>query len=87
MEVNATMARIAVEDGLQDIKDALQNSGHEVVSLDATNLINCQCCVISGIDKDVTGIADRATEASVINANGLTTAEVVDQVNQRVNML
>ncbi|KPV59435.1 hypothetical protein QJ48_10970 [Paenibacillus sp. A3] len=79
------MARIAVENSLQDVKDALQQSGHEVVSVDNANLQNCDCCVISGQDKDVLGIAETATKASVINAQGMTSDQIVERVNQSLS--
>ena len=74
------MARIAVEDSLDAVKQALQNSGHEVVSMD--NLDNIDCAVISGLDNNVMGISDRATKASVIDASGMTADEVVRRVDQ-----
>lgn len=75
------MARIAVEDSLNHIKQALQNSGHEVLSM-SENMENCDCCVISGADKDVMGIADRAVQGAVINAQGMTAEEVVRRVDE-----
>lgn len=84
MGVN-TMAKIAVEGSMQDVQSALQSSGHEVVTMNESNIQGCQCCVISGQDKNVMGMADRATQASVINAEGMTADEIVAQVNQRVN--
>lgn len=78
------MAKIAVEDSLTNVKQALQNNGHEVVSMDAANLSGCDCCVISGQDKDMMGMADTATKASVVNAQGITADEVVQQVNSRL---
>jgi hypothetical protein len=86
MGVNIQMARVAVEGNMQDVKSALQNSGHEVVTMDEQSVNNCQCCVITGQDKNVMGMADRATQASVINAEGMTAEEVVAQVNQRVQV-
>lgn len=79
------MAKIAVEGSMQDVQSALENSGHEVVTMNESNIQGCQCCVISGQDKNVMGMADRATQASVINAEGMTADEIVAQVNQRVN--
>ncbi|GIP36153.1 YkuS family protein [Paenibacillus sp. J2TS4] len=79
------MARIAVENTLGDVKNALQNSGHEVMHLDENSVQNCDCCVISGLDQNVMGIAVPETQASVINAQGMTAEEVVNQVNQRIN--
>ncbi|WP_019532622.1 YkuS family protein [Paenibacillus ginsengihumi] len=78
------MARIAVENSLQSVKEALQQSGHDVVSMEGGGLEGCDCCVISGQDKNVMGMAETATQASVINAQGMTAEEVLQQVNQRL---
>ncbi|WP_248927758.1 YkuS family protein [Paenibacillus hamazuiensis] len=75
--------KVAVENSLSHLKEALQNSGCEIVSMD--NLANADCCVISGQDKNMMGMAETATKASVINADGLTDDEVVQQVKQRAN--
>jgi len=79
------MARIAVEDSLDSVKQALQNSGHEVVSMD--NMDSVDCAVISGIDNNVMGISDRATKASVIDATGMTADEVVRRVDQSLQQM
>lgn len=75
------MAKIAVENSLTNVKQALQDNGHEVVSLSA-GLDACDCCVISGEDKNMMGIADRATKASVVNAEGMTADEVARRVDE-----
>jgi hypothetical protein len=76
------MAKIAVEDSLTNIKQALQNSGHEVVSLGASNMQDCQYCVISGQDENMMGMANVETQGSVINASGLTADQVLEQVSR-----
>lgn len=78
------MAKIAVENSLSDVRQQLESSGHQVVSMDAESLQGCDCCVISGQDKNMMGIAETATQASVINAQGMSADEVVQQVNERV---
>ena len=78
------MAKIAVENSLTNVKQALENSGHQVVSMDTGSVQNCDCCVISGQDKNMMGFAQTATQASVINADGLSADEVVRQVNDRL---
>jgi hypothetical protein len=75
------MAKVAVEDSLGTVKAALQNSGHQVVTM-SNNLDDCACCVISGQDKNVMGMADAVTSASVINAEGMTDDEIVRRVDQ-----
>lgn len=78
------MATIAVENSLSNVKQVLESSGHQVVSMEDGNVQNCDCCVISGQDKNMMGIAETATNASVINAQGMSVEEVVQQVNQCV---
>jgi hypothetical protein len=75
-------AKVAVEQGLSDVNQALQNNGFEVVGMDAAG--SCACCVISGQDMNMMGIADTYTQATVVNANGLTADEVVRQVQNAV---
>jgi len=76
------MAKVAVEQTLSDVKDALQSSGFEVVSIEQAE--SAACCVISGQDKNMLGIADTVSTASVINADGLTATQVVEQVERSV---
>jgi hypothetical protein len=75
--------KVAVEESLNHLKQMLQNNGCEVVSMN--NLSDADCCVISGQNKNFMGIAETATKASIINAEGLTDEEIVEQVKQRVN--
>ncbi len=79
------MAKIAVEDTLNDVKQALQNEGLEVVGMTNANAGDCACCVISGQDENMMGMADAVTNASVINAEGMSTSDIVNQVKSRVN--
>ena len=78
------LAKIAVEDSLSQVKDTLSSQGHQVVSLDANNAADCDCCVISGQDQNMMGMAETVTKAPVINADGLSASEIADQVQQRV---
>lgn len=76
------MARIAVEPSLTDVKQLLQENGHEVVNMDQAT--NCSCCVVTGQDLNVMGMSNTSTNASVINAEGKTAREIVDQVLQSI---
>lgn len=78
------MAKIAVAEGLQYVRDALQNNGYEVINLEGENVPACDCCVITGLDQNMMGIADTATDVSVINAEGLTAEQVLEEVKQRI---
>jgi len=78
------VARIGVEGTLTDVKDALQSKGHDCVDLRNEDDANgCDCCVVSGQDKDVMGMADSSIQGAVINADGMTANEVCDAVEAR----
>jgi len=79
------MARIGVEPSLSNVKEALERVGHEVIDLHSEqDAQNCEFAVISGQDKDMMGIANVITSGSVINAQGATTNEVCQMVNERI---
>lgn len=74
------MSKIAVEDSLSSVKQALQSSGYEVTSLNQAD--GASCVVISGMDQNVMGFAEAVTSASVINAHGLTDEEIIQEVSR-----
>lgn len=78
------MARIGVEDTLGNVKQYLESQGHQVVAMNEANMQNCDCCVISGQDQNMVGMADVVTKAPVINADGMTAAEVLEAVNRNI---
>ncbi|WP_410981878.1 YkuS family protein [Bacillus cereus] len=79
------MAKIGVENSLTDVQQALQQKGYEVVSLRSENdAQGCDCCVVTGLDSNVMGISNVATKGSVIEASGLTTDEICQQVESRL---
>jgi hypothetical protein len=50
------------------------------------NASGADCCVISGQDDNVMGISEIATKASIINAEGMTADQVLEEVNQRAGL-
>lgn len=83
-EVN-NMAKIGVENTLTNVQQALQQKGHDVVSLQSeSDVQGCDCCVISGQDSNVAGISNAVIKGSVIDARGLTTDEICQQVESRI---
>lgn len=83
-EVN-NMAKIGVENSLTNVQQALQQKGHDVVSLQSeSDVQGCDCCVISGQDSNVAGISNAVIKGSVIDARGLTTDEICQQVESRI---
>ncbi|MGJ9458587.1 YkuS family protein [Oceanobacillus sp. CF4.6] len=80
------MARIGVEGTLTDVKTALMEMGHEIIDLRTENdAANCDCCVISGQDKDVMGMQSTSIEGPVINAQGQNAEEVCQMVNAKLS--
>jgi hypothetical protein len=79
------MTKIGVEDSLTNISEALREKGYDVVSLkQESDAKDCSCCVISGIDSNIMGMQDIATQGSVIEANGMSAEEVCRQIEQRL---
>lgn len=77
------MPKVAVENNLDSVKNMLQQNGYEVVNLEGESVPDCDCCVISGLDHNMMGMANTATDVSVINAEGLTDDEIMEQIRQR----
>lgn len=42
-------------------------------------------CVVTGLDTNVMGIQDAKTKASIIEANGMTANEIVQEIKSRLN--
>ncbi|MDP4163271.1 MAG: YkuS family protein [Bacillota bacterium] len=79
------MAKIGVEQSLTNIQQALREKGHDVVELkQEADAKDCEFCVVSGIDSNVMGMQDSTTNASVIEANGLSADEVCQQVENKL---
>ncbi|MFE8694806.1 YkuS family protein [Cytobacillus sp. FJAT-53684] len=79
------MKKVAVEQSLTNISEALREKGYDVVDLNsAADVENCSACVVSGQDSNVMGMQDALTKASVIEASGLSADEVCQQVEQRL---
>jgi len=81
-----SVARIGVESTMTDVEEALVAQGHEVVHMEnAEDAAGCDCCVVSGQQENVMGMADTTTNASVISAQGLTADEVCQRVDESVS--
>jgi hypothetical protein len=79
------MARIAVEESLTAVSEALKEKGYEVVALrNESDLDGADCCVITGQDKNVMGIQTTATKSPVIDASGMDANEVCEAVEQNL---
>ncbi|MFC3884287.1 YkuS family protein [Bacillus songklensis] len=79
------MAKIGVEGSLTNVQQALQERGYDVVKLrQESDVQGCDCCVITGLDSNIMGIANAVIAGPVIEANGLTAEEVCQQIESKL---
>lgn len=80
------MAKIGVEESLTNVQEALRAMGYEVVQIRNENdMENCDCCVITGLEENVMGIASSVPEGAVIDARGYSADEICEQIQHRMN--
>lgn len=76
--------RIAVEDGLDNVKQALRAQGFEVTKVHQGTMNGVAAAVVTGGSDNFMGIADtQGNKFPVITAAGLTAQEIVKQVQER----
>ncbi|ARA97312.1 MULTISPECIES: YkuS family protein [Geobacillus] len=79
------MAKIGVEQSLTDVQQVLKERGYDVVPLRSEqDARGCDCCVITGLDTNVTGIQNTITSGPVIEASGLTAEEICQKIEQKL---
>lgn len=80
--------KIAVEQSLTNVSEALREKGYDVVDLKTTADVsantNCSAYVVTGIDSNMMGMQDVSTTAPIIEASGLSAEEVCEEVEQRL---
>ena len=72
---------IAVDDDLANVRQFLQNNGYDTVSFER-GMQNAKVIVVSGMDRDLFGDERITTDATVIEASGLTAEEVLEEVER-----
>ncbi|MEK3886251.1 YkuS family protein [Bacillus sp. FSL K6-3431] len=79
------MATIGVERSLTNVQQALLDKGYNVVPIhNESDIKNCDCCVVSGVDSNIMGIQTAVIQGSVIEASGLTAEEVCQAVENKI---
>lgn len=74
---------IAVEPGLEPVREELRRRGFRTVDLDA-DLAGVDAVVVRGTDANLLDRQDILTRAPVIEAAGLTARQVADEVSRRL---
>ncbi|KGG80790.1 YkuS family protein [Caloranaerobacter azorensis] len=74
--------KIAVEDGLKNMRDFLSSRGYDVENLSNTknNLDSYDAVIVSGQDSNFMGMYDSVTKKPVIDATGKSPQDVYDQL-------
>jgi hypothetical protein len=76
---------IAVEDGLDNIREMLEDEGYRVVDLEE-QAKNIDAVVLTGMDDDLMGIANMDTEGFVIDASGRQPEEILYDLEKHFRM-
>lgn len=74
------MMKVAVDKSLQNVKKALKENGFQVT--DVTDNVSADAYVVSGMQTNMLNMQESQTKAPVIDANGLTTEEIVFRLNE-----
>jgi hypothetical protein len=78
--------RIAVEEGLSNVVQALKAEGFEVTRITSGTMNHVDACVVTGLSSNMMGIHDtQGNRMPVIQAEGMTADEVVRQLNDRLH--
>lgn len=75
---------VAVEDGLSNVREALEREGYRVVGM--KDFKRADAIVISGMDEDMSGVETVQVDAPVINAEGRQTEEIVGEVGRHIRL-
>lgn len=79
--------RIAVEDGLDQVKQALRHEGFEITKLSPGTMVRVDAAVVSGMSNNFMGIEDTdGNKFPVIEAAGKTADEIVRRIKEHSNV-
>ncbi|MCY0878332.1 MAG: YkuS family protein [Firmicutes bacterium] len=78
-----SQATVAVEPPLSPFARALEDAGYRVIPLDEHALKIADAIVIQGMDNHFLGRENPLTRAPVINADGRSPEDVVNEVDRR----
>ena len=76
---------IAVEEGLSQIRSALEDEGYVVVKPGTSQRIDAT--VITGMSENIMGMQDTTDKSMVIDASGKTADEVLNDLKRRFRQL
>lgn len=71
---------VAVENDLQNVKQALKSQGYKTVDMNQS--VNASCIVVSGMDQNFMGMEEVQNNVPVVIAKGKSAQEVVSDVKR-----
>ncbi len=74
--------RVAIEEGLEDVRQAIEDAGWEAIDLEDAALDEVDAVICTGMDDDLLGDETTTTEVPVISADGLSADEVVRRLSE-----
>lgn len=74
---------VAVDRTLGPVREALSDAGFSVIGPEDAALRHPVAIVVDGLDDNIMGIQQPVAQAPVINADGLTTEDVLREVERR----
>jgi hypothetical protein len=78
--------KIAIEPALSMVKNYLTSQGFDVQNISSNNLNEFDAIVVTGLNTNLSEFQDTGTKAVVINADGLTPAQVEQRINEINNL-
>ena len=76
-------ATVAIEGELSPFSRVLKEAGYRVIPLDDQALSVAQVIVVQGTDNNVLGMEEPLFRTPVINADGMTPDQVLNEVDRR----
>ncbi|MGI6610671.1 MAG: YkuS family protein [Limnochordia bacterium] len=75
--------KIAVDDELGNVRQALADAGYEVVGIEEPTE-SADVVVLSGMTQDMAGYQGMQSDSAVVNAAGMSAEDVVVEVGKRL---
>ncbi|MCL5045715.1 MAG: YkuS family protein [Actinobacteria bacterium] len=75
---------IAIEEGLTGLTHDLTREGYRVVRLQEGQVKDADAVIITGLDQNFMGQHDRKTGGIVINAQGRSSADILNELRDRL---
>ncbi|MGE5549125.1 MAG: YkuS family protein [Bacteroidota bacterium] len=69
--------RVAVDSGLSNYQTFLKDEGYEVIDLTKDSWEGAEAIILTGLDQDLNGITNRASDAFVMDVSGRQPEEVL----------